>query len=233
MKQLSKEEKRELLFKMQEHPENYSEQQFKELLEDEDIKILIKEMAYVKQTFKSNQESCVNIDNEWQDFSKKHLEGISKASRMESETEKTVARQRKSWTKMAASFIGIILISGVALAAAVSLNIITNPFATKQNVVSEQKEHKATTNNISEETTEKTDSINQKPVTFKEAELQIILKEMGDYYNKEVVFKNNDVRNVRLYFVWNKQLSLKQNTELLNAFERINITISEKQIIVE
>ena len=134
---------------------------------------------------------------------------------------------------MAASFIGIILISGVALAAAVSLNIITNPFATKQNVVSEQKKHKATTNNISEETTEKTDSINQKPVTFKEAELQIILKEMGDYYNKEVVFKNNDVRNVRLYFVWNKQLSLKQNTELLNAFERINITISEKQIIVE
>ena len=81
MKQLSKEEKRELLFKMQEHPENYSEQQFKELLENEDIQNFIKEMAYVKQTFKSNQESCVNIDNEWQEFSKKHLEGISKASR--------------------------------------------------------------------------------------------------------------------------------------------------------
>ena len=233
MKQLSKEDKHIMLLKMQEHPEEYSEKQFEELLEDEDIQLFVEEMALVKQAMKKNQKTCVNIDNEWQEFSKKHLEGISKASRMESETEKTVARQRKHWTKMAASFIGIILISGVALAAAVSLNIITNPFATKQNVVSEQKEHKATTNNISEETTEKTDSINQKTVTFKEAELQIILKEMGDYYNKEVVFKNNDVRNVRLYFVWNKQLSLKQNTELLNAFERINITISEKQIIVE
>ena len=232
MKQLSKEEKRELLFKMQEHPENYSEQQFKELLENEDIQNFIKEMAYVKQTFKSNQESCVNIDNEWQEFSKKHLEGISKASRMESETEKIVARQRKSWTKMAASFIGIILISGVALAAAVSLNIITNPFATKKAVVSEQKEN-ITTNNVSEKPIEKTDSINQKPVTFNEAELQTIIKEMGDFYNKKVVFKNKDVRRIRLYFVWNKQLSLEQNTELLNAFERINIIISENQIIVE
>lgn len=232
MKQLSKEEKRELLFKMQEHPEEYSEQQFKELLENEDIQNFIKEMAYVKQTFKSNQESCVNIDNEWQEFSKKHLEGISKASRMESETEKTVARQRKSWTKMAASFIGIILISGVALAAVIGLNIINNPFATKKAVVSELKEN-ITTNNVSEKPIEKTDSINQKPVTFNEAELQTILKEMGDFYNKEVVFKNKDVRRIRLYFVWNKQLSLKQNTELLNAFERINITISEKQIIVE
>ena len=65
MKQLSKEEKRELLFKMQEHPENYSEQQFKELLEDEDIKILIKEMAYVKQAIKNSKNTCANIDEEY------------------------------------------------------------------------------------------------------------------------------------------------------------------------
>ena len=232
MKQLSKEEKRELLFKMQEHPENYSEQQFKELLEDEDIKILVKDMAYVKQAMKSNKNTCVNIDEEWQKFSREHLEGIQKASRRESETEKVVIRQRKSWTKVAASFIGIILISGVALAAVIGLNIINNPFATKEAVVSEQKEN-ITTNSVSEKPIEKTDSINQKPVTFNEAELQTILKEMGDFYNKEVVFKNKDVRRIRLYFVWNKHLSLEQNTELLNAFERINIIISEKQIIVE
>lgn len=232
MKQLSKEEKRELLFKMQEHPENYSEQQFKELLEDEDIKILIKEMAYVKQAIKSSKNTCANIDEEWQKFSREHLEGIPKASRRESETEKAATRQRKNWTKMAASFIGIILISGVGLAAVIGLNIINNPFATKKAVVSEQKEN-ITTNNVSEKPIEKTDSINQKPVTFNEAELQTILKEMGDFYNKEVVFKNKDVRRIRLYFVWNKQLSLEQNTELLNAFERINIIISENQIIVE
>ena len=232
MKQLSKEEKRELLFKMQEHPENYSEQQFKELLEDEDIKILIKEMAYVKQAIKNSKNTCANIDEEWQKFSREHLEGIPKASRRESETEKSAATQRKSWTKIAASFIGIILISGVALAAVIGLNIINNPFATKKAVVSEQKEN-ITTNNVSEKPIEKTDSINQKPVTFNEAELQTILKEMGDFYNKEVVFKNKDVRRIRLYFVWNKQLSLEQNTELLNAFERINIIISENQIIVE
>ena len=232
MKQLSKEEKRELLFKMQEHPENYSEQQFKELLEDEDIKILIKEMAYVKQAIKNSKNTCANIDEEWQKFSREHLEGIPKASRRKSETEKSAATQRKSWTKIAASFIGIILISGVALAAVIGLNIINNPFATKKAVVSEQKEN-ITTNNVSEKPIEKTDSINQKPVTFNEAELQTILKEMGDFYNKEVVFKNKDVRRIRLYFVWNKQLSLEQNTELLNAFERINIIISENQIIVE
>jgi hypothetical protein len=218
---------------MQEHPEEYSEKQFEELLEDEDIQLFVEEMALVKQAMKKNQKTCVNIDEEWQKFSHNHPKGILRASKRISLSEKIALFYTKNITKKAASFIGITLISGVAFAAIISLGLINNPFASKQNIKPEQRISRIAADSIAAPQSESKDSMNNKPVTFDNAELQTILKQMSEYYHKTLEFKSEKTKRVRLYFVWNKQLTLEQNIELLNSFERININILENQIIVE
>ena len=69
--------------------------------------------------------------------------------------------------------------------------------------------------------------------TFENAELQEILQELSDHYHVGVEFRNDQSRHIRLYTKWDTSAPLKQMIERLNGFEKVNIKLSNNQIIAE
>ena len=64
----SKEEKRQMFFDMQEHPDRYTDEQVERLLADEDMKDFFHDMAMVRMAMKKGTPKKVNIDEAWKEF---------------------------------------------------------------------------------------------------------------------------------------------------------------------
>ena len=216
MTNMSKEEKRMMLFDMQEHPEKYTDEQVERLLADEEVKEFFHELAMARMAGKKANPKEVDVDEAWKEFS-----NGSYRNRM----------------KIAASIVGIIFLSGVALAAvqngwfklSTSDKVVEDKTVTEQTVNSKQ----LTNDSLKAMTVEPTDSLDMKPVVFDNAELGTILMQMADFYHVKVEYMNANTQHVRLFFNWNKTKTLEQNMELLNAFDCIQIEYADGTLIVK
>lgn len=70
-------------------------------------------------------------------------------------------------------------------------------------------------------------------VVFKDESLEKILTEMSGYYGVAVMYKNDVVKNLHLYFQWNRSQSLAETLSQLNHFQQIDIILEDNSIIVE
>ena len=111
MTNMSKEEKRMMLFDMQEHPEKYTDEQVERLLDDEEVKEFFHELAMARMAGKKANPKEVDVDGAWKEFVQAHHEG---KLAIDAGKSKGAYRNRM---KIAASIVGIIFLSGVALAA--------------------------------------------------------------------------------------------------------------------
>lgn len=111
MTNMSKDEKRMMLFDMQEHPEKYTDEQVEHLLDDEEVKEFFHELAMARMAGKKANPKVVDVDEAWKEFVQAHHED---KMAMDADKSKGVYRNR---IKIAASIVGIIFLSGVALAA--------------------------------------------------------------------------------------------------------------------
>lgn len=94
MTNMNKDEKRMMLFDMQEHPEKYTDEQMERLLDDEEVKEFLRDLSIARMAGKKAAPKKVDVDKAWKEFS-----NGSYPNRM----------------KIAASVIGIIFLSGVPL----------------------------------------------------------------------------------------------------------------------
>ena len=216
MTNMSKDEKRMMLFDMQEHPEKYTDEQIEHLLADEEVKEFLRDLAMARMAGKKATPKKVDVDKAWKEFS-----NGSYRNRM----------------KIAASIVGIIFLSGVALAAVQNgwLNFSTSDKVVDNKVMTEQivPSNTLANDSLKAMTVEPTDSLDMKPVVFDNAELGTILMQMADFYQVKVEYMNANTQHVRLFFNWNKTKTLEQNMELLNAFDRIQIEYVEGILIVK
>ena len=216
MTNMSKEEKRMMLFDMQEHPEKYTDEQIEHLLADEEVKDFLRSLAMARMAGKKATPKKVDVDKAWKEFS-----NGSYRNRM----------------KIAASIVGIIFLSGVALAAVQNgwFKFSTSDKATEDKAVTELTvDSKPLANDsLKAITAENKDSLDIKPVVFDNAELGTILTQMADFYHVKVEYMNTNTQHVRLFFNWNKTKTLEQNLELLNAFDRIQIEYVEGTLMVK
>ena len=216
MTNMNKDEKRLMLFDMQEHPEKYTDEQIEHLLADEEVKEFLRELAMARMAGKKATPKKVDVDKAWKEFS-----NGSYRNRM----------------KIAASIVGIIFLSGVALAAVQNgwLNFSTLDKVVDNKVMTEQivPSNTLANDSLKAMTVEPTDSLDMKPVVFDNAELGTVLMQMADFYNVKVEYMNANTQHVRLFFNWNKTKTLEQNMELLNAFDRIQIEYVEGILIVK
>ena len=216
MTNMNKDEKRLMLFDMQEHPEKYTDEQVEHLLADEEVKEFLRDLAMARMAGKKATPKKVDVDKAWKEFS-----NGSYRNRM----------------KIAASIVGIIFLSGVALAAVQNgwLNFSTSDKVVDNKAMAEQivPSNTLANDSLKAMTVEPTDSLDMKPVVFDNAELGTILMQMADFYHVKVEYMNANTQHVRLFFNWNKTKTLKQNMELLNAFDRIQIEYVEGILIVK
>ena len=216
MTNMNKDEKRLMLFDMQEHPEKYTDEQIEHLLADEEVKEFLRDLAMARMAGKKATPKKVDVDKAWKEFS-----NGSYRNRM----------------KIAASIVGIIFLSGVALAAVQNgwLNFSTSDKVVDNKVMTEQivPSNTLANDSLKAMTVEPTDSLDMKPVVFDNAELGTILMQMADFYQVKVEYMNANTQHVRLFFNWNKTKTLEQNMELLNAFDRIQIEYADGTLIVK
>ena len=67
MTNMSKEEKRMMLFDMQEHPEKYTDEQVERLLADEEVKEFFHELAMARMAGKKANPKEVDVDGAWKE----------------------------------------------------------------------------------------------------------------------------------------------------------------------
>ena len=216
MTNMNKDEKRLMLFDMQEHPEKYTDEQMEHLLADEEVKEFLRDLAMARMAGKKATPKKVDVDKAWKEFS-----NGSYRNRM----------------KIAASIVGIIFLSGVALAAVQNgwLNFSTSDKVVDNKAMAEQivPSNTLANDSLKAMTVEPTDSLDMKPVVFDNAELGTVLMQMADFYHVKVEYMNANTQHVRLFFNLNKTKTLEQNLELLNAFDRIQIEYADGTLMVK
>ena len=127
--------------------------------------------------------------------------------------------------RIAAMFIGVLLLSGISFAA--YRWIVGRNFESPTQEMRMSSSHQRASSHqqeISESNTVR---------TFENVELQQILQELSGYYHVGVEFHNDEARHIRLYTKWDTSAPLQQIIERLNTFEKVNIRITDNLIISE
>lgn len=126
--------------------------------------------------------------------------------------------------KMAAMFIGLLLLSGIAFA--------TYHYAFGNGERTDIPTQETRITNIDQQSLQQ-ETASCSVRIFENVELQQILQELSEYYHVGVVFHNEKSRHIRLYTKWDTTSPLHLIIERLNGFEKVSIHLTENQIIAE
>ena len=213
------------LLEMLDHPETYTEQQILDIINrDEDTRETYRLMVEAKRSSRNRQEEApVDVDAAWQRFVEKNK---TKTLNLNSQIK-----------KVAASFIGVLLVSGIAFAA---IHIVRQyvggdlPTPPQETEVVEPNQQVAHDDTAKVETTDSIVSMaTMEPVVFDNVPLEEILLKIADHYGVNVTFANDKARQLRFLFVWNPKQGIDQVVSDLNQFESLTVTLRDSQIIVE
>lgn len=201
---MDRDEKMKMLLDMQEHPEHYSEQELEQMLHDTEAQELMEATALLKRAMKHSEftMSGQEIAGEWQRFAATHF-----------------AHQapRRGWLKVAASFIGILLIAGLSFAF----------YRTMDNRQQTTDDGQRTSDN--RQCSMAGDSL----VRFVDVRLDSMLTVVGKHYGKVAYFRDDASRAIKLITKWNPADSLAAFIEHLNMFDYLHLTLEGDTIFVE
>ena len=215
------------LLELQEHPEQMTDEQLRQMLNDEQMHELVEQMAFTKRAFK-NEESLIGelpIADEWEKFATAHAEELTNSARAEGKFTLHFPTH-----KIAASFIGVVLASSIALAAIHIVRQYQKPETPQTTdtiaVASPQR-------SILNAQPEEADTLAVEPRIFDNVSLDTMLLEMADYYHISVEFEREEARQLRFHFIWKRTDNLDRLVEKLNNFEAVNIICEPEKLIVK
>lgn len=206
----------ERFLEMQEHPENYTHEQ----LTDPDVQQTLGEMAQLKRAMvhKQQADEAVDVDAAWQEFAAKHM----------------APARRRMWRSKATAVVAGLALTGLAYAAAVHLDAAPNIFAP-----SEQQTTEATVLDPGNQlpnavpTASDTLSTGVQTVVYDNTDLADIIEDFSSHYGVQVDYPDEDLKSIRLFFQWDKSLSLEQNIAMLNGFDRFHISLADGVLTIE
>ena len=236
------------------HQEKYSDEEIREILQDEECRKLYQTMMEVDSALlqqnlntqasishssadalSSNSSlgnSSPNIDEEWEKFSQEH--------QLQEEASQNAAQEAAShpitsWRKLAASIAGFVLISGIAFAA-----IHTYIKRSQEPTQVTADTHPEVIKSDSAKQVAAKDSLThpkpEKPAihkTFENVAFEQMISEIASYYDLQVKFENNEDKTLRLYYEWNSHSSIENIVKELNQFENVNIELQQNELIVK
>ena len=188
------------------------------------------------------------MEGEWEKFAASHSEELEILDEGEY---KPRLRAYLAPRKIAASFIGVLLASGIAFAAIQVVRYISTP--KPQQPTTEQTTIEPVTSlptdtlwfrqdSKSQSTIEpvtslpadtvKADTIPVEPYIFNNVPLDSMLTAIAVAHNMQVEFENEAARELRFHFVWKREDSLDRVVEKLNTFEAVNIGMEDKTLVV-
>ena len=203
------------LLEMLDNPEAYTEQEIQDIINrDEDTRKTYRMMVEAKRSSRKRQaDKPVDVNAAWQKFNqinnpKSHHSG---------------------WMKIAASFVGVLLVSGIAFAAIQIIRYAQQNTPKTEEIINTPKPTYTTPTD-----TLTTDTIAApQPIIYDNIPLEKMLPEIATHYDAKVTFVNDEARQLRFRFVWNPQKGIDQVVSDLNQFERLTVTLNDNQITVK
>ena len=182
---------------------------------EEQIRMLLHPEKYTdEQLDQMLDESNIPVpdaNDAWEQFQKAHI----------------VAKSTTTWYKIAAMFIGILMLSGIAYAA---ISHFIKMEDKHQVTLTERKpDIKKMEKTYGAEMT----PTKKAPVVFNNVELQQIMQYVADGYGVKVEFKNNAARTIRFYLQWEADDTLQEIIDKINHFEKVHLTLNEDTITIK
>ena len=244
----------EWLLELQDHPEQLTDEQLQQILADDEMRQLVKQLGFAKRALKHDElnNNTSDVDAEWEKFAASHSEELTNAARAEGKLACTMPckeeedesqleildegeykprlRAYLAPRKIAASFIGVLLASGIAFAAIQVVRNISTP--KPQQPTTEQTTDIDPVTFLPADTVQ-ADTISVEPYIFNNVPLDSMLTAIATAHGVGVKFENEAARHLRFHFVWKREDSLSRVVEKLNTFEAVNIGMEDKTLVVK
>ena len=195
-------------------PQNYSEEHITEVMQDPETADDYAMMVLAAQAFEAQ---------------KSQMEDNTPIYEMHTIIQK--AKRRKS-RRMAAIFLTLFLVSGLAVAALLPVWKTRTKTPQKTNAITKTEtviEPKQDDTPEQQTSNSPTTSI----VVFQDEPLEAIMQTVCAYYHLKSVFKNEEVRQLRLHLKWNRQDGIDIFLKRLSQFEKVHVTREHDTIIIE
>lgn len=213
------------------HQEKYSDEEIREILQDEECRKLYQTMMEVDSALETPS-PIINVDEEWEKFSQEHQ---LQEEATQNAAQEAASHPITSWRKLAASIAGFVLISGIAFAA-----IHTYIKRSQEPTQVTADTHPEVINSDSAKQVAAKDSLThpkpEKPAihkTFENVAFEQMISEIASYYDLQVKFENSEDKTLRLYYEWNSHSSIENIVKELNQFENVNIELQQNELIVK
>ena len=231
---MEQQDKIRLLLSMQEHPEQYTDEQLHQMIADNpELAEQLEQLALTKQAFVKQEadEEAIPVEEEWQKFYSEHADEIEALG--EDNTHSATVKRLKSIVpyKVAASIIGILFTAGFTFATIHILSLIPNP--SPKDDGSKYTQVADTAKKDTTPLSTQRGAGGEAPIVFDNVALEKMLSQIAAYYNKEVEFQNDNARQFRFYFVWKQDEGLDITLHRLNLFESVSVELKSDKIVVE
>ncbi len=234
---MEQQDKINLLISIQNHPDEYTEEQLQQMMADDpELTELLEQLALTKQAFvkQETEGEAIPMEEEWQLFAMEHADELEALDDNEAQTSTIRTMMGTKINKAAASIIGVLFAIGAAFAAIhIVRKVAEGDRKSPTQEVRISNPHQQAQLPLSADTA-KTDTIATiQPVVFDNVALVVMLPQIAAYYHKEVEFQNDDACQLRFYFEWKKDEGLDAVLHRLNLFESINVELKSDKIVVE
>ena len=202
------------LLEITETPNEFSDEQIQKMLQDDEMRASYAVMVLAAQAFDAKR--VTDRPNIGQNVA----------------TIVALGNKRRLWRNVAI-FIGIFLMSGLAVAAFLPMGK-TKPAEEKPVVVTknETSTQVADTQMQQKELAEPQSRPNP-IVVFQDETLENIMQAVGEEYNLTPVFKNEQKRHLRLHLKWNREAGLDIFLQRISQFKQFEVTATSTTIIIE
>ena len=209
-------EKTDLLFRMMDDPGQYTDEQWREILADQECASLYEMMCKTHSALDAEHAeeefTAETVDLEWERFAAAHRVRTVKPF---------------NWRKIAAA-IAVLAVLGMAAAA------IYSHFArTPQTEAIEN-----TTPNVNPQVTDSTEGAVDAEADMSQAHLyddvplEQIINDLAAHYHVKPQWNGNEVRSLRLYYKWEPDFTLDEVVEMLNNFEAFSVKLDGDQLVI-
>ena len=203
------------LLQMMEQPQQYTADEWQEILTDDECRelytLMSKTQSAIDAARADEEVTDEMIAAEWVRFERQHY-----------------SNNYSAFFKFAAMFVAVLMLSGIAYAA---IHIISASWNKQQKVDTEMVTESQPSTLNSQQT--ETESITApQPKLYDNVPLEQMLTELSAYYHIKVEYSNDDVRQLRLFYQWRPEYSIGKVVEMLNNFETLRLQIENDTLIV-
>jgi hypothetical protein len=205
--------KTDRLLQMMEQPQRYTADEWQEILADDECRelytLMSKTQSAIDAARADEEVTDEMIDTEWKRLAKPYS-GVP------------------TLLKIAAIFIGVLMLSGIAFAA---IHIFSHRVGGEENHVDKPMPESQTIIPSSVPVISP-DTIPQ-PRVFENVPLDEIIAEMALYYNKVADIQNEQAHDLRLYYKWDRKDDIGSIVKDLNHFDHVNLALEGDRLTVK